>query len=61
MSIIKMDSEVIAEIKNALTVIQLNAQAGVSRIKVSELMKGIVEQVKRIDRLLPKIKFEGGK
>ena len=55
MSIIKMDSEDIATIKNALCVIQLNADMGYN--KEREIQK----QVKRINGLLPKVKFEGKK
>ena len=62
MSIVEIDSEVVAEIKNALTVIQLNAQqvSGLcmskDRLKMTE---NVIEQVKRIDKLLPVVGFEG--
>ena len=60
MSIVKMDSEVIASIKNALCVIQLNAEV-VKRMKYlghSEL-NTIINAAKRIDKLLPIVGFEG--
>jgi len=60
--IIKVDSEVIAEIRNALTVIQLNAESIFRRLKYIRDEKApeeIVKQVKRIDSLLPPVKFEG--
>ena len=50
MSIVKMDSETIAEIKNALCVISLNADLITPRaMRVNE----IKDQVKRIDKMLP--------
>ncbi len=52
MSQIKMDSEDIAKIRNALTIVQLSI---VSTEKLT------IDAIKRIDRLLPQIKFEGGK
>ena len=60
MSIVKMDSEVIAEIKNALCVIQGNADIiGQHDMPFWVLRSQISEQVKRIDSLLPKVSFEG--
>lgn len=56
-----IDSENIAEIRNALTIIQLNCQQvpghwmSEQRVK---MVKTTIEQVKRIDGLLPPIKFE---
>ena len=57
MSIIKMDSEDIAEIKNALYIIQGNAEFLFNEPYINEPQR-IIEQVKRIDRLLPKVSFE---
>ena len=55
MSIVKMDSKVIAEIKNALTIIQGNAEIiGQPNMPFHVLREQITEQVERIDRLLPK-------
>lgn len=65
---IGISSHKIAEIKNALTIIQLNAQQ-IPRTCMSSSMilgetarlkmtKNVLEQVKRIDRLLPQIKYE---
>ena len=55
-----IDNERIAEIKNALTVIHLNAQLvpGISFSTIQKMMGDFIEQVKRIDGLLPKIKYE---
>ncbi len=63
MSQIKIDSEDIAEIKNALTVISLSAETVDYHYpaKAEDNLVTIREQVKRIDKLLPKVKFEGGK
>jgi len=61
MSQVKIDSEDIAEIKNALTAISLVAQ-GIDYsypYKAGEKLKIISEQVKRIDKLLPKVAWEG--
>ncbi len=55
MSQIKIDSEDIAEIRNALQIILSNAEFG----KVN--VRRIVVEVRRIDKLLPDVKFEGGK
>lgn len=58
---VEIDSEAIATIRNSLTVIQLNAEM-VRRMKHlghTEL-NTIIEQVKRIDKLLPQVRFEGG-
>ncbi len=60
MSIIKMDSEAIAEIKNALTIIQRNAETiGLPGPPFHILRYQITEQVERIGHLLPKVSFEG--
>jgi len=58
MSIIKMDSEDIATIKNALYIIQGNAELLYDKPYVNE-PKRIIQQVKRINKLLPKVSFEG--
>ena len=64
MSIVKIDSEVVAEIKNALCIIQLNAEI-VEEKYIATLFRPqrncriIIKQIKRIDSLLPKVKFEG--
>ena len=55
----KLTIEEIAEIRNALTVIQLNADCLTKSFSYAPIE--IIKQVKRINRLLPKIKFEGGK
>jgi len=52
---ITIDPEKIVEIRNALQVIQFNNQRELSYIKMS---KNITEQVKRIDKLLPQVRFE---
>jgi len=75
MSQIRIDSEDVAEIRNALCVIQLNAEAvGILGLKgwrfvlyslmlrllrLKMFTEEIVKQVKRIDNLLPQVKFEG--
>ena len=56
----KLTTEKIAEIRNALTIISLSAETTNSDNAVYKV-ETIREQVKRIDRLLPRIKFEGGK
>jgi len=58
-----MDSEDIAEIKNVLTIILLNAGVVASKKKLGFMeilnkMEVIKKQVLRIEELLPKIKFE---
>ena len=53
-----MDSEDIATIKNALCIIQGNAELLYDRPYINE-PKRIIQQVKRIDKLLPKVSFEG--
>ena len=58
MSIVKIDSEVIAEIKNALCIINLNAELLSRKEYLRE--EEIIKQVKRIDELLPVVGFEGG-
>ena len=58
--IIKLDSEVIAEIRNALQVIQGNAELIIMRGIIDNRPDIIIHQVKRIDKLLPQVKFEGG-
>ena len=60
MSQIKIDSEDIATIRDALQIIQGNADFLVGEPYVNEPQR-IIEQVKRIDKLLPVVKFEGGK
>ena len=61
MSQIRMDSKDITKIRNALPVIQLNAQQvpgncmSKDRRKMTE---NVIEQVERIDKLLPDVKFE---
>jgi len=56
MSIVKIDSEDVATIKNALRIIELIAD-NISEENGEE--DEIIKQVKRINKLLPKIKFEG--
>ena len=56
MSIVKIDSEDVATIKNALCIIELIAD-NISEENGEE--DEIIKQVKRINKLLPKIKFEG--
>ena len=57
---VEIDSEVIAEVRNALQIIMGNAEL----IKQEDALgiairpDRIIEQVKRIDQLLPKVKFE---
>lgn len=60
---IKMDSEDIAEIRNKLTVIILNAGLVASKKKlgfmeIPNAMEVIKEQVLRIEELLPRFKSE---
>ena len=63
MSQVKMDSEDIAEIRNALQVIQLQAEALHLDLCGNALYKLdlLINQVKRIDKLLPVVNFEGVK
>jgi len=60
---IKMDSEDIAEIRNALTIINLVTGTIDYHypLKAENNLATVREQVKRIDKLLPDVKFEGGK
>ncbi len=59
MSQIKMNSEDIADIKNALTIIQLNIDLIGHPQEAFHILRGrITEQVTRIDGLLPQVKFE---
>jgi len=59
MSQIKMDSEDIAEIMKALVLISLSAETMEFEypFKVMEKRDVIMRQVKRIDSLLPPVKF----
>ena len=61
MSQVRMDSEDIAEIRNALTAISLGAGTIDYHYpaKAEERLKIIREQIERIDKLLPKVSFEG--
>ncbi len=59
MSQIKMDSEDIAEIRNALQIIEGNTWQE-KEYGGNMFLAEIHKQVKRIDRLLPKVAFEGG-
>jgi len=61
MSQVIMDSEDIAEIKNALTAISLGASTIDYHypLKAEERLEIIRQQVKRIDKLLPKVAWEG--
>ena len=60
MSNVTIDSEKIAEVRNALQVIQLNADLiGHPQQAFHVLRSQITIQVKRIDKLLPVVKFEG--
>jgi len=67
MSQIKIDSEDIAEIKNALCIIQGNAELILTsftkggRLFLRDKLEAIIDNIKRIDNLLPKVAFEGGK
>ncbi len=65
MSQMKIDSEDIAEIRNALQIIQGNAQILFRRIPYNLHLLNkpldIINEVKRIDKLLPQVKFEGKK
>ncbi len=62
MSKVTIDSEKIAEIRNALQVINLSAGMIDYHYpaKALEKLDIIKEQVKRIDGLLPQVKFEEG-
>jgi len=57
-----IDDEKVLDIKNALTVIQLNTDTITAHwhpFTIREKMrKAINEQIKRVNRLLPKIKYE---
>lgn len=56
-----IDDELILEIKNALTVINLQADILFQRLKYVKDLKGaqeISKQAERIDGLLPVIKYE---
>ncbi len=61
---IAVEVDKIADIRNALTIIQLNCQQvlgnWMSKDRV-KMTKTVIEQVERIDKLLPVIKFEGVK
>ncbi len=57
--LVAIDSEKIAEIRNALTIIRGNAEFLVDEPYVNEPQR-IIEQVKKIDKLLPDVKFKGG-
>lgn len=57
---IKLDAEMITEIRNALTIINLAAQT-IDIEKWGDMVRKtqvIEEQVKRIDKLLPQVEFE---
>ena len=54
----KLITEQIADIRNALQIIQGNAEYLKNRPYINEAQR-IVSQVKRIDKLLPKVSFEG--
>ena len=61
MSQVRIDSEDIAEIKNALTAISLGASTIDYHYpaKAEDNLVTIRNQVKRIDKLLPKVAWEG--
>ena len=61
MSQIKMDSEDIAEIRNALQVIQGYTELIRGYTVGENRPKKIMEQVERIYELLPDVKSKGGK
>lgn len=63
LQLVAIDSEKIAEIRNALQVIQLAARTIDYHYpaKPEDNLITIREQVSRIDKLLPQVKFEGGK
>ncbi len=58
---VAVEVDKIADIRNALTIIQLNCQQvpgnWMSKDRV-KMTKTVIEQVERIDKLLPVIKFE---
>jgi len=56
--IVKIDSEVIAEVRNALQIIMSNAELMAPTALFNLRADRIIEQVKRIDSLLPPVKFE---
>lgn len=59
MSKITIDSENIAQVRNALQVIQGNAELiPESYILLKLKVREIIRNVKRIDKLLPDVKFE---
>ena len=63
MSQIKMDSKDIEKIRDALTIINLVTGTIDYHypLKAKNNLATVREQVKRIDKLLPVVKFEGGK
>ena len=63
MSQIKMDSEDIAEIRNVLEIIEDASRRGDPNDpnEIEEQMEIIRKSGKRIDKLLPVVKFEGVK
>ena len=63
MSKVTVDSEVIAEVRNALTIIGIAIETVDYHYPAKTENDLVIArgQVKRIDKLLPKVKFEGGK
>ncbi len=61
--LVVIDSEKIAEIRNALTIINLVTGTIDYHypLKAQNNLATVREQVKRIDKLLPDVKFKGGK
>ena len=57
----KLTTEKIAEIRNALHIINLTAELIKTGIPAGDKAGMITNEVKRIGKLLPVIKFEGGK
>ena len=62
LNLIAIEPETIAEIRNALQVIQGNAELlTVAKANSDNRLDRIISEVKRIDGLLPSVKFEGEK
>ncbi len=63
---VKIDSEKVAEVRNALQIIMSEAQLIIYKKDIYHVeecfanrLDIIIKQVKRIDKLLPPVKFEG--
>jgi len=57
LQLVAIEPKKIAEIKDALRELLLEAQ----NIQLPMTRQDIIKQVERIDKLLPDVKFEGGK